>query len=120
MVATIVMSSAWPPRFTHRVDATFTAARTPRAIIKPYARSCSGPRWMAPSDGLGMEANMRPSSHRYRPPDGRPDRDRVARHRRRDAGPRHRHVRLGALGQPRRPRGRAVAAGRTATGPRRE
>src|SRR3954466_15764095 len=34
-----------------------TAATTPRAIISPQARRWNRPRWMAPDDGLGIDAS---------------------------------------------------------------
>src|SRR5215207_13219 len=51
-------SSALPiRRSTRRLPVSHTAAMTPSAIISPYARSCSGPMWMAPESGLGMKAS---------------------------------------------------------------
>ena len=56
-IAIADMSSGLPPAATHRLFASHTAATTPSAIIRPYARSCSPPMWIAFELGLGMEAS---------------------------------------------------------------
>jgi hypothetical protein len=51
------MSSGLPPSRSQRRWVMRTAAMTPVAMHSPYARSWSGPMWMAFCDGLGMSAS---------------------------------------------------------------
>src|SRR4051794_932876 len=64
MVATIAGS---PPRAAQRRLASHPPARTPRAIISPYSRSCSGPTWIAFVPGLGRKASTTTSMDRRCP-----------------------------------------------------
>src|SRR5689334_12454522 len=57
--ARVLDSASSPePLRTYRVRPTRAATRTPRAIIRPYMWSGTGPRCSTPSDGLGIDARV--------------------------------------------------------------